>query len=186
MTEPVTSQTVRYVRCLWSLDRDLAYARHYPAVTWRHSFSLDDTLIANWHAAQGRVGWNDSRARALALLAEADRLASVVELVGLGALPSRERVVMLTGRLLREGVLQQSALSENDAYCSPKKQSALLDMVLAVHDRCLALVEGGLPASAIEEIDLTAVIRARDEISPDDDAGVTRLRDEVLARMGTS
>jgi V/A-type H+-transporting ATPase subunit A len=186
MTEPVTSQTVRYVRCLWSLDRDLAYARHYPAVTWRHSFSLDDTLIANWHAAQGRVGWNASRARALALLAEADRLASVVELVGIGALPSRERVVMLTGRLLREGVLQQSALSENDAYCSPKKQSALLDMVLAVHDRCLALVEGGLPASAIEEIDLSAVIRARDETGPDDDAGVTRLRDEVLARMGTS
>jgi V/A-type H+-transporting ATPase subunit A len=186
MTEPVTSQTVRFVRCLWSLDRDLAYARHYPAVTWRHSFSLDDTLIANWHATQGRVGWNDSRARALALLAEADRLASVVELVGIGALPSRERVVMLTGRLLREGVLQQSALSENDAYCSPKKQSALLDMVLAVHDRCLALVEGGLPASAIEEIDLTAVIRARDETGPDDDAGVTRLRDEVLARMGTS
>ena len=186
MTEPVTSQTVRYVRCLWSLDRDLAYARHYPAVTWRHSFSLDDILIANWHAAQGRVGWNDSRARALALLAEADRLASVVELVGIGALPSRERVVMLSGRLLREGVLQQSALSENDAYCSPKKQSALLDMVLAVHERCLALVEGGLPASAIEEIDLTAVIRARDETGPDDDAGVTRLRDEVLARMGTS
>jgi V/A-type H+-transporting ATPase subunit A len=186
MTEPVTSQTVRYVRCLWSLDRDLAYARHYPAVTWRHSFSLDDALIANWHAAQGRVGWNDSRARALALLAEADRLASVVELVGIGALPSRERVVMLSGRLLREGVLQQSALSENDAYCSPKKQSALLDMVLAVHERCLALVEGGLPASAIEEIDLTAVIRARDETGPDDDAGVTRLRDEVLARMGTS
>jgi len=185
MTEPVTSQTVRYVRCLWSLDRDLAYARHYPAVTWRHSFSLDDTLIANWHAAQGRVGWSDSRARALALLAESDRLASVVELVGIGALPSHERVVMLSGRLLREGVLQQSALSANDAYCSPKKQSALLDMVLAVHDRCLALVEGGLPASAIEEIDLTAVIRARDETGPDDDDGVTRLRDEVLARMGT-
>jgi V/A-type H+-transporting ATPase subunit A len=82
-------------------------------------------------------------------------------------------------------VLQQSATSENDAYCSPEKQSALLDMVLAVHDRCLALVEGGLPASAIEEIDLSAVIRARDETGPDDDASVTRLCDEALARMGT-
>jgi V/A-type H+-transporting ATPase subunit A len=183
MTEPVTSQTVRFVRCLWSLDRDLAYARHYPAVTWRHSFSLDDTLIANWHDAQGRVGWRESRARALALLAEADRLASVVELVGIGALPSRERVVMLSGRLLREGVLQQSALSQNDAYCGPEKQLALLDMVLAVHDRCLALVEGGLPASAIEEIDFSAVIRARDETGPDDDTGVNRIRDDVLARM---
>ena len=39
MTEPVTAHTERFVRCLWSLDRDLAYARHYPAVTWRRSFS---------------------------------------------------------------------------------------------------------------------------------------------------
>jgi V/A-type H+/Na+-transporting ATPase subunit A len=30
MTEPVTAYTQRFVRSLWSLDRDLAYARHYP------------------------------------------------------------------------------------------------------------------------------------------------------------
>jgi V/A-type H+-transporting ATPase subunit A len=185
MTEPVTSQTVRYVRCLWSLDRDLAYARHYPAVTWRHSFSLDDTSIANWHATQGRSGWVEARAQALALLAEADRLSSVVELVGLGALPAHERIVLLTGRLLREAILQQSAMSENDAYCSPAKQAALLDMVLSVHDKCLSLIEGGLPASAVEEIDLSTVTRARDETGPDDAEGVTRLRDEVLARMAS-
>ena len=32
MTEPVTAHTQRFVRALWTLDRDLAYARHYPAV----------------------------------------------------------------------------------------------------------------------------------------------------------
>ncbi len=183
MTEPVTSQTVRFVRCLWSLDRDLAYARHYPAVTWRHSFSLDGDTIANWHANEGRVGWAEARARALALLAEADRLDSVVELVGVSALPARERIVLLSGRLLREGVLQQSALSENDAFCSPAKQTALLEMVLAVHDRCLALVDGGLPASVVEEFDLTSVTRARDETGPEDADGVVRIREDVLARI---
>jgi V/A-type H+-transporting ATPase subunit A len=183
MTEPVTSQTVRFVRCLWSLDRDLAYARHYPAVTWRHSFSLDGETIANWHASEGRLGWAAARARALALLAEADRLDSVVELVGVSALPAHERIVLLTGRLLREGVLQQSAMSERDAFCSPAKQTALLEMVLAVHDRCLALVDGGLPAAVVEEFDFTAVTRARDETGPDDADGVIRLRDEVLARI---
>ena len=39
MTEPVTAYTQRFVRCVWSLDRDLAYARHYPAVSWAGSFS---------------------------------------------------------------------------------------------------------------------------------------------------
>ncbi|WP_291407435.1 hypothetical protein [Actinophytocola sp.] len=31
MTEPVTALTERFVRCRWTLDRELAYARHYPA-----------------------------------------------------------------------------------------------------------------------------------------------------------
>ena len=30
--------TQRFVRTVWTLDRDLVYARHYPAVTWRSSF----------------------------------------------------------------------------------------------------------------------------------------------------
>ena len=183
MTEPVTAHTERFVRCLWSLDRELAYARHYPAVTWRGSFSRDAGVVAAWHATEGRVGWAATRARAVALLAEADRLASVVELIGLSALPGRERIALLTGRLLREGVLQQSALSENDAYCGPEKQSALLELVLAISDRCLALLEGGLPVSVLEEFDFAAVTRARDATRPDDAQAVLQLCGEVLAGL---
>jgi V/A-type H+/Na+-transporting ATPase subunit A len=183
MTEPVTAHTERFVRCLWSLDRELAYARHYPAVTWRRSFSRDAQAVAAWHATEGRVGWAATRARAVALLAEADRLASVLELIGLSALPGRERIVLLTGRLLREGVLQQSALSENDAYCGPEKQNALLELVLAVSDRCLGLVEAGLPVSAIEEFDFAPVTRARDATGPDDAQAVLQIRGEVLAGL---
>jgi len=183
MTEPVTAHTERFVRCLWSLDRELAYARHYPALTWRRSFSRDAEAVAAWHATEGRVGWAATRARAVALLAEADRLASVVELIGLSALPGRERIVLLTGRLLREGVLQQSALSENDAYCGPEKQSALLELVLVVSDRCLELIEAGLPVSTVEEFDFAAVTRARDATRPDDAQAVLQVRREVLAGL---
>ena len=183
LTEPVTAHTERFVRCLWSLDRELAYARHYPAVTWRRSFSRDVQAVAAWHATEGRVDWATTRARAVALLAQEDRLASVVELVGLSALPGRERIVLLTGRLLREGVLQQSALSENDAFCGPEKQSALLELVLAVSDRCLALIEAGLPVSAVEEFDFAPVTRARDATGPDDAQAVRQLGAEVLAGL---
>ena len=61
------------------------------------------------------------RARAAALLAEADRLAALAEILGAQALPGHERMVLLAGRLLREGVLMQSALSANDSYCSAAK-----------------------------------------------------------------
>jgi len=32
-SEPVTQHTSRFIRCFWALDRDLANARHYPAIS---------------------------------------------------------------------------------------------------------------------------------------------------------
>jgi len=180
MTEPVTAHTERFVRTVWSLDRGLAYARHYPAVTWQRSFSRDAPSIGAWHAAAERPHWARDQARAIALLAEADRLVPIVELVGLVALPGAERMAILAGRLLRESVLQQSALSKNDANCGPAKQEALLDLVLALYDRCLALIDQGVAASAIEEVDFSGATRVRDEVGPDDAAGVERRREELV------
>jgi len=163
MTEPVTTYTQRFVRCLWSLDRDLAYARHYPAVSWAGSFSRDDDAIAAWHARHGDAGWAGRRGRLAALLAEADRLASLVELMGASALPPAERATILGGRLIREGLLQQSALSTVDGSCDSRRTAVLTEMVLAVAERCQALARAGVSPTVIEEQDFSPVLRARDE-----------------------
>lgn len=183
MAEPVTMHTERFVRCLWSLDRDLAYARHYPAVTWQRSFSRDTQAIGAWHAASGRPDWPRDQAWAVSVLAEADRLVPMVELVGLQALPARERITVLTGRLLREAVLQQSALSPNDATSTPAKQAALVTMVMAIYERALLLLEQGVPVDAVEHLDFSGVTRVRDEVAPDDAHAVEARRDEMLAAM---
>ena len=183
LTEPVTAHTERFVRCRWTLDRDLAYARHYPAVSWAGSFSRDLEPVGAWHARHGDPAWAARRGRLGALLAEADRLASVADIVGAGTLPGHERVVLLGGRLAREGVLQQSALSPRDAFCSAEKAVALVDMVLAVVDRCQALVAAGTAAATVEELDFSPVLRAREEVGPADVAGVARHRDAMLARL---
>jgi V/A-type H+-transporting ATPase subunit A len=183
LTEPVTSHTQRFVRCVWSLDRDLAYARHYPAVSWAGSFSRDAEALSSWHADHGDPGWAGRRSRMVGLLAEADRLAALAELVGVGALPGHERVVLLAGRLLREAVLQQSALDANDAFCSAAKGSALLDAVLEVVARCDALVARGVPATVVEEQDFTELLRAAPETAAGDVDGVARQAATVLARL---
>ena len=183
MTEPVTTHTQRFVRCLWSLDRDLAYGRHYPAVSWRDSFSRDAADLAGWYAARGDPAWADRRTRALTALTEADRLESMAQLVGITALAPRERVVLLTGRLLREAVLQQSALSENDAHCAPAKQAALLDMVLGVGDRCLDLVARGVSPAALEAHDFSALVRVREDCPPDDAETPGRALPAALAEL---
>jgi V/A-type H+/Na+-transporting ATPase subunit A len=45
MTEPVTAHTQRLVRSVWTVDRELAYARHNPAAAWVGSFSQTRTLL---------------------------------------------------------------------------------------------------------------------------------------------
>lgn len=163
MTEPVTTYTQRFVRCLWSLDRDLAYARHYPAVSWAGSFSRDDDAIAAWLADHGDPDWAQRRARLAALLAEADRLGSLAELMGAEALPAPERATILGGRLVREGLLQQNALSTVDASCDAPRAAALAHAILAVAERARELARDGVPAAALEEADYSPVLRARED-----------------------
>ncbi|WP_225829930.1 V-type ATP synthase subunit A [Streptomyces sp. NK08204] len=182
-TEPVTAHTERFVRCLWSLDRDLAYARHYPAVSWADSFSRDVSALSAAHALAGDAGWAERRGRVARLLAEADRLADLVELVGITALPPRERMSVLAGRLLREALIQQSALSPADAYSAPEKTAALVAAVLTVIDRCVELVDGGVPADAVEAVDFTPLLRARETAGPDRTGPVKAARDAVLGRL---
>lgn len=178
LTEPVTANTQRFVRALWTLDRDLAYSRHYPAVGWAGSFSRDAAVLGPWHARNGDPAWSRRRERILSLLADADRIGGLAELVGVGALPAYERVVLLAGRLLREGVLQQSALSPRDARSGPARSAALADAVLAVVDSCLAAVDRQVPAAAVEDVDYGPLVRAREEVG--DDPGEIRARADAL------
>ena len=182
-TEPVTSHTQRFVRCFWSLDPSLAAARHYPAVGWSGSFSRDAEALAGWHAEHGDPDWAGRRARLARLLGDADELESMVQLVGRQALPDHERITLTTARLIREGVLQQNALNANDASSGMHKDRALVDAVLAIHDRARELVDAGVPASIIEEVDLAPIVRVREQAGPDDADTVVKARDEVLARL---
>lgn len=181
MAEPVTAHTERFVRCLWTLDRELAYARRYPAISWAGSFSRDADVLAAGHAEAGDPAWQGRRAAISALLAEADRLTDLVDLIGITALPDQERISVLGGQLVREAVLQQSALSDQDAYCGPEKASALAEAVLTVVARCRELAEADVPAGSIEEADFGPLLRAREEVDPHDSAGVALRRDAVLA-----
>jgi V/A-type H+-transporting ATPase subunit A len=183
LTEPVTSHTRRFVRSVWSLDRDLAYARHYPAVSWRDSSSRDAEQLGMWQAEHGDPGWGERRARALRLLTDSDRIESIAQLVGAGSLPAQERLTLRAARLLREAVLQQSAVQANDQYSSPAKQRALLALVLDVHDRLAALLERGVGVAEIDSFDLLPALRARYDTAPDGADQVQRIRGELIGAI---
>ncbi len=182
-TEPVAASTQRFVQAVWGLDRALAYARHYPAVSWQSSFSRDVDRVARWHAVNGDADWALRRSRLQSILTEAVRLQGLADLVGKTALAPNDRVVLLTARLIREAFLQQSALSANDASCSSAKQAELGRAVLGVHDAALAAVDAGTPASVIEGFDLGPLVRAKDQVGPDDASGVAAIAGQLLADL---
>ncbi len=156
-SEPVTQHTRRFVRSFWALDKDLASERHFPAVNWLRSYSQYVDDLAAWWSDHGAAEWHGLRERALEILQREDHLRQIVQLIGADALPDDQRLVLETARLLREGVLQQSALDDVDTYTTIGKQVGMLRLVLAFHDLAARLIGKGCPIMLVR--DLPAVER---------------------------
>jgi V/A-type H+-transporting ATPase subunit A len=158
-SEPVTSHTKEIVQTFWALSKQLADARHYPAVDWTDSFSNYVSLAARWWHENVDRHWGARRAEALGLLSQADELARIVNLVGPEALSPTQRWALEASSLVKEGVLQQSALDEVDSFCSPQKQFAVLELVLDIYHRGQAVLNMGVPVQQL--LTLPILSRAR-------------------------
>jgi len=158
-SEPVTSHTKEIIQTFWALSKELADARHYPSVDWVDSFSQHVGVAADWWHSEVDNHWQERRAQALALLARDAELSRIVNLVGPEALSSAQRWELEGAALIKEGVLQQSALDEVDTFCSPAKQYQLLDLVMGLFDQGVELIELGAPVQELAEHPLLARIR---------------------------
>jgi V/A-type H+-transporting ATPase subunit A len=152
-SEPVTTNTLRFIGTFWALDSELAYRRHFPAINWLRSFTRYLRVAADWWTDQS-PGWEDARARALRLLEEASEIEETARIIGEKALPDEQRLVLLMAEMLREGFLVQSAFHEVDRYCSPEKQAALLEIYVDFYDVVAPLVRKGIPIEQIRDLDV--------------------------------
>jgi len=158
-SEPVTSHTKEIVQTFWALSKELADARHYPSIDWNDSFSDYVNTAQQWWAKNIDAHWLEYRNEALKLLAHADELARIVNLVGPEALSPAQRWVLEGATLIREGVLQQSAVDEVDSYCSPKKQMLLLSFMLDIYHQGVTLLEAGVPVQQLSDLPILATAK---------------------------
>ena len=158
-SEPVTSHTKEIIQTFWALSKELADARHYPSVDWVDSFSQDVGVSAQWWDKEIDTGWLRRRDQALALLARDAELSRIVNLVGPEALSSAQRWELEGAALVKEAVLQQSALDPIDSYCSPRKQFLLLELVMRLFDLGRELIELGAPVQELAEHPILARVR---------------------------
>jgi len=185
-TEPVTQHTQRFTRAFWALDRDLASARHYPAVSWRGSYSFYEENVAAWWREETQVDWLALRRRAGDLLEEDARLEQMVRLVGADALPDRQRWVLLMANLVKEGVLRQNALHEVDAFCSPAKQVRLLKAFMTVYDAGVEALSDGVPLVRLRDaIDVNQLGRMKENVPEDAVERIDEMAVEALRAMTT-
>jgi V/A-type H+-transporting ATPase subunit A len=151
-SEPVTQHTRRFVRCFWALDRQLANARHYPAISWLESYSEYVDEVAPWYAENVDHEWRTNRNKIMDLLQREARLQQVVKLVGPDVLPDTQRLVLETCRLFKDTFLQQNAFDPVDMYAVIAKQTKMLRIILVFQERGDALIRKGATLVKIKRI----------------------------------
>jgi V/A-type H+/Na+-transporting ATPase subunit A len=143
-SEPVTQHTKRFIRCFWALDRDLANARHYPAIGWIDSYSEYADEVKGWWE-KNEPEWATVRLEALDLLKREQRLQQIVRLIGPDALPDSERLVLKVAEMIKNGFLQQDAFDEVDCFCVSKKQIIILVLMMNFYKMALGVIKNGAP-----------------------------------------
>lgn len=151
-SEPVSQNTLRVARVFWALDAALASRRHFPSINWLQSYSLYVGDIEPWYRAEIAKDWVQLRQKAIEVLQKESELQEIVQLVGVDALPEREKSVLDVARMLREDYLQQSAYDDVDTYTSIQKQYRMLRAILAFGDREQEAVLKGAKVADISKL----------------------------------
>jgi V/A-type H+-transporting ATPase subunit A len=152
LSEPVSQNTLRVVSAFWALDSSLADRRHFPAINWLRSYSLNLDFTKKWYDENLSPEFRELRTRAMIILQEESELAEIVQLIGPDALPERERLTMEVARMIREDYLQQHAFHKMDTYCPLEKQYAMLQIIAQFIDLANQALDKGIGIEAINKL----------------------------------
>ncbi len=167
-SEPVTTNTKRFVKAFWALDAKLAYARHYPSVNWVNSYSLYDNLADYWDKNIA-TGWQEYRKVVSYILSKAEELNNIAKLIGPENLPPDQQLILFMASLLKDGFLIQNGFNEKDRFSSPQKTMRLIGLILEFYNRSLKLIRQNVPFFRFRELNcLQSLRRARLDIGPEE------------------
>ena len=183
-SEPVTQQTKRFIRCFWALDRELANARHYPAIGWIESYSEYADEVRDWWEVDNPL-WSQLRQEALDLLKTEQRLEQIVRLIGPDALPDSERLVLKVAEMIKNGFLQQNAYDDIDKYCSIEKQITILELIMEYYKRALNVIKnGGLLSKVVSLPVCDELVRIKMLYKNEDVAKLEDIRTRLDVQIG--
>ncbi|ADL08459.1 V-type ATP synthase subunit A [Thermosediminibacter oceani] len=149
-SEPVTQATKRVVGAFLALDKELAYARHFPSINWLLSYSGYVKMLEDWFSDNVAPDLLELRAKMLGLLREENKLMDIVKLVGEDVLPDDQRLVLEIARVLKMAYLQQNAYHKEDSYVPLDRQYTMLKVIDRLYERALSSVKKGIPIAKVK------------------------------------
>lgn len=185
LSEPVSQNTLRVTKAYWGLDAKLSYQRHFPAINWLKSYSLYVPNIEQYKKDNVAADYWEVRSEAMTLLQEESKLDEIVKLVGPDALSTREKLVLLTAKSIREDYLFQDMLGEPDeAYTIPAKQYQMLKTIVTLYREGLKLVDREeFDFAKLAEHDIIKEIAKIREISKEELDKFETLRNKIKSTM---
>lgn len=179
-SEPVTQHTKRFIRCFWALDRHLANARHYPAISWLESYSEYLVDMAAWWEQEVDPQWQADRTEIMELLHKEVRLQQVVKLVGPDALPDTQRFILEVCTLFKNAFLQQNAYDKIDMYSTVQKQAKMLHLIVTYWLRGSEAIKSGATLVQLRKMKVVQdIIKMKFTVPNDDLSGL----DKIAARL---
>ena len=167
ISEPVSQATLRIVKVFWSLDAQLAYQRHFPAINWLTSYSLYTDTTEKWFNENVAAEWSSLRQRMMLLLQEESELQEIVQLVGMDALSAPDRIKLEAARSIREDFLHQNSFHDVDTYTPLPKQFTMMKLVLDYYDAAVEGLSKGIPVDSLVNLPVREQIGRFKYILPD-------------------
>ena len=150
-SEPVTQNTKRFVRCFWGLDKSLAYARHFPAISWLTSYAVYLNDLGPWYTEHVDKKFVDYRNQIVYLLSQESSLMEIVKLIGGDVLPDDQKLILEIAKVIRVGFLQQNAFHKDDTCVPMEKQFKMMEIILYLYRKSRSLISMGMPMSVLKE-----------------------------------
>lgn len=167
ISEPVSQATLRIVKVFWSLDAQLAYQRHFPAINWLNSYSLYLDEMKDWFDKNVDEEWMKIRQELMSLLQEEASLNEIVKMVGMDALSPQDRLKMEAARSIREDFLHQNSFDEIDTYTSMQKQFYMQKLVWAFYEEGVKALKEGANINEMADLAVREAI-GRYKYTPED------------------
>ncbi|ERT59047.1 V-type ATP synthase subunit A [Peptoniphilus sp. BV3C26] len=179
-SEPVTENTKRFVNVFLALDKNLAYARHYPAINWMNSYSGYTEMLKNYYDINLDGDLPGLRTKFLDLLHQEAKLNEIVMLVGEDVLPDDQRLILAICKVIKVAFLQQNAFNATDTYVPLKKQFEMLRTIDLLYTEGMEAVKRGIPISKVKNDELyESVINMKYTVENDNLENIVKINNEI-------